>query len=88
MSLSVFIAAGMSVSFFLSYHVGNSASVSPVEFSKRPMSAVANYPFHTPISTQEFIKGIKNMFLQDFGEQRQNGNRPVIIRVLSTVSLV
>ena len=49
MSLSVFIAAGMSVSFFLSYHVGNSASMSPVEFSKRPMSAVANYPFHTPI---------------------------------------
>ena len=33
---------------FLSYHVGNSASMSPVEFSKRPMSAVANYPFHTP----------------------------------------
>ena len=33
----------------LSYHVGNSASMSPVEFSKRPMSAVANYPFHTPI---------------------------------------
>ena len=23
--------------------------MSPVEFSKRPMSAVANYPFHTPI---------------------------------------
>ena len=35
---------------FLSYHVGNSASMSPVEFSKRPMSAVANYPFHTPTS--------------------------------------
>ena len=24
--------------------------MSPVEFSKRPMSAVANYPFHTPIN--------------------------------------
>ena len=33
---------------FLSFHVGDSASVSPVEFSKRPMSAVGNYPFHTP----------------------------------------
>ena len=35
------------VVFYLT-HVGNAASMSPVEFSKRPMSAVANYPFHTP----------------------------------------
>ena len=49
---------------FLSYHVGNSASMSPVEFSKRPMSAVANYPFHTPYSklpgfSPEFFRNIK-----------------------------
>ena len=47
MSLSVFIAAGMSVSFFILPCRKFSLNV-PCEFSKRPMSAVANYPFHTP----------------------------------------
>ena len=60
MSLSVFIAAGMSVSFFLSYHVGNSASMSLVEFSIKGQYRLSQITPCTPLM-MKFVTLMKNM---------------------------